>query len=86
MCVLLFVAEPDLFAIRQEDKWNAELVGISAALSFTRAQVDAGALGLEDGQRSPLSVEERVVRFTAIIERILEADAEAVGQPPIGVP
>jgi hypothetical protein len=57
MSVLLFVAEPDFLAVRQEDERNIELIGVAPPLRLAGAQVDAGALGFEDGERPPLTIE-----------------------------
>ena len=86
MGILVLVAEPDFFAVRQEDERNVELIGIATALRLPGAQIDARALGFEHGERPPVAVEEGVIRLAAIIERIFETDAAAVRQPPIGIP
>jgi hypothetical protein len=78
MGVLLLVAEPDFFAVREKDERNIELIRVSAALSFPGAQVDAGALGFENGERTTLTVEQGIVRLPAVIERIFKADAAAM--------
>ena len=85
MGVLLLVAEPDFLAIRQEYERHIELIRVAAALGLAGAQIDAGALGFEDRKRAPLTIEQGVIRLTAIIERVFEADASPVGQLPIGV-
>ena len=81
----LLVAEPDFFAVRQEDERHVEQIGVAAALRLARAQIDAGALGLQHGERAALPVEQRVVGPPAVIERVLEAHAVAISQLPVGV-
>ena len=85
MCVLLLVAEPDFFAVRQEDERDIELIGIASALGFAGAQIDAGALGFEHRERAALTIKQRVIGLAAVIERVLETHAAAIGQLPLGV-
>ena len=85
MGVLLLVAKPDFFAVRQENKWDIELVCVSATLCFPGTQVDAGALGLENGKRAPLAIEQGVIRLAAVIERVFEANAAPVRQLPVDI-
>ena len=65
-------------------KIPAELVSIALTLRFSCRQIDAGALGLQHGERAALPVEQRVIRLAAI-RQILETRAAGIGERPIGV-
>jgi hypothetical protein len=80
MAVLAFVAEPDFFAVRQEDERHVEQIGITSALRLARAETDARALGFEHGKCTTLAIELRVVGPATVMERILVPHAEAIGQ------
>ena len=85
MSVLALVAEPDFFAVREKDERHIEQIGITSASQLARAQTDARAIGLQHGKRASLAVEQRVVGPPTVIERILVAHADSIGQTPVGV-
>jgi hypothetical protein len=86
MGVPLLVAEPHLLAVREEDVGHLQLIGVAAPLRLAAAQGYAGALGFEHSESAPKPVKQDIIGFSAVIERVLVADASSVGRAPSGIP
>ena len=86
-CVSVHVAvhELHLVAVREKHEGDFEECRIVTALVLGGDGLDARALGLDYGHRSPGAVTQHVVRTRAVRQRVLEQDACAVGRIPSGV-
>jgi hypothetical protein len=54
-----------------------------STLGFAGTQIDARALGFEHGKGAPLTIEQGIIRLTAVIERVFETDTTPVSQLPV---
>ena len=85
MGIALAIQKPHAIAIRQKNEWHLHLLGIMLPLPARRNGVNPLPLRLQRRHRPPGSITQRIVGARAIGQRVLELNARAVTQIPVGI-